>query len=200
MARPTKYDAGKHIALVEAHAAAAKTDVQIAASMSISVPTFRAWRTKYPPFLAAYKRGRAEMLDKTEMCAYKKAQGYDYTEVSVTVEEFISCKPMSVKETAYKAAKELRAKGETVFQVKRTTQHKHMAPDMAAIAFTLCNRRKPGHDPDNPADGWQHVSRVEITGADGKPVEVAAIAGKSSKELDALVVAQAEAITKEAVT
>ena len=31
MARPTKYDAGKHIALVEAHAAAAKTDVQIAA-------------------------------------------------------------------------------------------------------------------------------------------------------------------------
>jgi len=44
-------------------------------------------------------------------------------------------------------------------------------PDTTAGIFWLCNRRRPGYDPDDVTAGWQHVQRVEHTGANGGPIE-----------------------------
>lgn len=170
--RPTKYVKGKYDALVEAHAAGPKTDAQIADAMDVAYSNFRVWLKKHKSFQAAHKRGRDQLLDDTEMSTYRRANGYEYVEVDVTVEEFISCRPGSVKKAAYQDALDARTDGESVYQIKRTTKHKQMAPDVGAISIVLFNRRKPGYDPDNPEKGWQSVTKIEHSGSIDNVVQV----------------------------
>ena len=67
-------------------------------------------------------------------------------------------------------------------------------PDTTAGIFWLCNRRPKGYDDEHPEDGWQHVQRVEHTGANGGPIEYADLTDKSEAE----VIAEAEALTRRA--
>ena len=189
--RPPKYDATKHPDLVRAYACTTRTDAEIAVALKISHATLKNWKTDHPEFLAAHKDGRAELLDKGEMSLFKRMTGYDYTETSVTVEEFFSAAPGSAKWTAAMNAQRESKLGETVFQVKKTRTVKHVVPDVAAAALVLCNRRRPGYDPDDKSAGWQHVQRVEHTGANGGPIEHA-------DSIEAQAVREAEAILKRA--
>lgn len=179
--RPPKYDVGKHPELVEAWAAGMLTDAAIAAKLGIGYSTFRMWLKDHAEFLAGYEKGRAQLLDQTEMSLYKKANGYDYTEEQLCTEAFVSYQPGSAKEAAYKAAREAAKDGDAVYQVKVTTTRKHVAPDTGALALVLCNRRRPGYDPDHPTAGWQHVQRVEHTGADGAQLSVTALVREAAK-------------------
>lgn len=54
-------------------------------------------------------------------------------------------------------------------------------PDTTAGIFWLCNRRPKGYDPDDPNAGWQHVQRVEHTGADGGPITLAQLMEDAAK-------------------
>ena len=181
MARPTKYVASKHPELVEAWAAASLTDAEIAAKLGVSYATLRTWLAKHPEFLAAHKRGKARMLDRCEQGLYKRAAGYDYEEVSVTIEEFVSAKRDTPKWKALWDAKMHAEPDDHVYQVRRTTTRKHVPADVAANALVLCNRRPPGYDPDDKAAGWRHVQRIEHTGEGGGAITIAELVRGASE-------------------
>jgi hypothetical protein len=67
-------------------------------------------------------------------------------------------------------------------------------PDTTAGIFWLCNRRRKGYDPDDPDAGWQHVQRLEHTGADGGPIQHADVTEAPLEDL----IAEATALCKRA--
>jgi len=54
-------------------------------------------------------------------------------------------------------------------------------PDTTAGIFWLCNRRRPGYDPDDKSAGWQHVQRVEHTGENGGAITFAQLMKDAEK-------------------
>ena len=164
MARPTKYDAEKHIAAVlsEGVLTSGATWTDIAKACDVSMPTVRAWAKDHEGFLAAVKLAKAIVDDTVEVAFKSNATGGAVK---------------SVTKDAY---------GRVV-----TTFY---PPDTTAGIFWLCNRRHKGDDPDDPSAGWQHVQRVEHTGADGGPIAYADLTDKP----DAAIIAEAEAIARRA--
>ncbi|MDZ4178679.1 MAG: hypothetical protein U1E29_05550 [Coriobacteriia bacterium] len=163
MARPPTYSAKAYDAKCEALAAEGWTDWQIAKRLGTTSTSFKNWKEQHPSFLAALEKGRDRMLENLPPTLYRKAFGYEYDEVSVTIEEIVTAKPGTEKAAALDAARERREDGEHIYAIKRTTTTKRAAPDTAMSIFLAVN--KLGGD-------YRHVNRVEHTGQDGEPIRI----------------------------
>lgn len=113
--RPLKYNKEVHPLLAEAYAEAGYTDKQIADKLKISESTIYKWKLDFPEFSEALKSGKVEPDQKVEDSLYKRANGFEYTEVK------------------------LEELGNDNKRVTKT--RKLVAPDTTAAIFWLKNRR-----------------------------------------------------------
>lgn len=110
--------------LLEGWARDGLTDEEISKNMGIAYSTLRVWMEKYTAISAAIKKGKGPVDFIVENALYKRATGYQYTEI---IEEYDS----------KNAAMSGKVKPKSV---RRVT--KEMPPDVGAAIFWLKNRRR----------------------------------------------------------
>ena len=110
--------------LLEGWARDGLTDEEISHNMGIAYSTLRVWMEKYTAISAAIKKGKGPVDFIVENALYKRATGYQYTEI---IEEYDS----------KNAAMSGKVKPKSV---RRVT--KEMPPDVGAAIFWLKNRRR----------------------------------------------------------
>jgi hypothetical protein len=114
--RPTKYDKRFHPLLAQSLGQNGKTDEEIAGALNIAVSTLNDWKHKYPEFSESLKKGKTELVGRLEHALYRRAEGYEYTEIDGIPD------PTDPKRIIPKVVR------------KRT-----LAPDTGALAFSLKN-------------------------------------------------------------
>lgn len=124
--------------LLEGWARDGLTDEQIAKNIGISRKTLIEWKQKYSDICDTLKKGKEVVDREVENALFKRARGFDYTEVT--------------EERIYD-----RATGEYKMTITKSVR-KHMAPDVAAVIFWLKNRK--------PAEWREKVTEIQ-TGAAG---------------------------------
>lgn len=113
--------------LLEGWARDGLTDEQIAQKMGIAPRTYYEWRTKYPQFSQAIKKGKAPVDYEVENTLLKKALGY-----VMTVK-----KPMKLK-----SKKQLSGKATIEEErIEYADEEIYIPPDTTAQIFWLKNRR-----------------------------------------------------------
>jgi hypothetical protein len=137
MGRPTKYDPDVHPLMGWMLAIRGKTNKEIAAGLRISTGTLFSWTKLHEDFLSAIKSGKDVADAGVEQALYKRALGYDYDFTETTHDP---------------------EKGDTIKNGK-----KHVAGDVTAQIFWLCNRRK---------EDWKNVNKLEHSGPNGAPIQV----------------------------
>lgn len=90
------------------------TDDEVAEHLGVAVRTVHRWKDKHPEFKKALIETKALLDSRVELSLYRRALGYRYTEVEVTLE------------------------GGKV--VKRVEREKEVLPDVSAIRLWLINR------------------------------------------------------------
>lgn len=120
------------------------TIAEICRQTGISQATFHRWKEEHEDFAQAIEEARDERMQffvqEAKKSLLKKIQGYEVTETKVvTVPTKGDPSKPTIKE--------------------QTTQKKHIAPDTAAVIFTLTNG-DPAH--------WKNRQFAEVTGKDGK--------------------------------
>ena len=90
------------------------TDDEVAEHLGVAVRTVHRWKDKHPEFKKALIETKALLDSRVELSLYRRALGYRYTEVEVTLEG-----------------------GEVV---KRVEREKEVLPDVSAIRLWLINR------------------------------------------------------------
>jgi hypothetical protein len=154
MGRPTKYDPDVHPLMGWMLAIRGKTNKEIAAGLRISTGTLFTWTNLHEDFLSAIKSGKDVADAGVEQALYKRALGYDYDFTETTHDP---------------------EKGDTIKNGK-----KHVAGDVTAQIFWLCNRRK---------EDWRNVNKLEHSGPNGGPIRVVKAEDLTDDEL-ARIVAQ----------
>lgn len=129
MARPSDYIASEHDPRAEELAERGLPDYQVARALGIPRSTFKYWKQTQPTFLASLQKGRDAMLDNIEHSVQQRAMGIEWEEVKTTEKNGVI--------------------------VERVVTKKFLPPDVAAIAFVLCNRRP---------ESWKHVQKIEHSG------------------------------------
>ena len=127
MGRKGKYDewlTPDGLLLLEGWARDGLTNEDIAKNVGINVKTLWDWETRFDPIRNALKKGRGPVDFIVENALYKRATGYQYTEI---IEEYDS----------KNAAMSGKVKPKSV---RRVT--KEMPPDVGAAIFWLKNRRR----------------------------------------------------------
>ena len=120
------------------------TIAEICQQVGISPATFHRWQEEHEDFALAIEEARESRMQffvqEAKKSLLKKIQGYEVTETKVvTVQTKGDPSKPTIKE--------------------QTTQKKHVAPDTAAVIFTLTNG-----DPMR----WRNRQTTEVTGKDGK--------------------------------
>ncbi|OEG62170.1 MAG: hypothetical protein BHK79_02685 [Halanaerobium sp. MDAL1] len=87
MARRSKYDPDITPEIAEQYARDGLINEEIASKLGISTTTFYNWQKKYVEFSEALKKGKQVVDAKVEKALLKRALGYDYDEIKVTVNE-----------------------------------------------------------------------------------------------------------------
>ena len=87
MARRSKYDPDITPEIAEQYARDGLINEEIASKLGISTTTFYNWQKKYVEFSEALKKGKQVVDAKVEKALLKRALGYDYEEIKVTVNE-----------------------------------------------------------------------------------------------------------------
>lgn len=87
LARKSKYDPDITPEIAEQYARDGLTNDEIAQKLGISTSTLYNWQKKYVEFLEALKKGKQVVDAKVEKALLKRALGYDYEEIKVTVNE-----------------------------------------------------------------------------------------------------------------
>ena len=95
-------------------------DEQVAEKLSISITSFYDYQHRYPEFSETVKKAKEHRVEKVEDTIYRRAFGYEYTEV---------------KTNAYADSDEKRK----TFEVRTT---KHIPGDVTALIFILKNKTK----------------------------------------------------------
>jgi len=116
--RKSKWDQVKDkLLLVEKWCRDGLTEEQIWKNLGISVNTANEYKTKYPEFLKAIKKGKEVFITEIENALAKRAIGYEYEEIKTYI------KDEDGKETTY---------------TEKTK--KHMPADVGAAAILLKNK------------------------------------------------------------
>ena len=71
-----KYNPKTFPTLVRGYAERGLTEEQIAHNLGVSISSFKSYKNKHPPFLAALKAGKAPILFEIEHALYKSAKGF----------------------------------------------------------------------------------------------------------------------------
>lgn len=124
------------------------TVAEICNMAHISKATFYNWQNENPDFAQAVADAREELrqllVSEAQKSLLKKIQGYTVDETKVV--------------TVDSGKRDVN--GKVIPKVKeQVTTKKHIAPDTAAIIFTLTNREP---------ETWKNRQTNEITGKDGK--------------------------------
>lgn len=137
MPKYTRWIEPHGLTLLEGWARDGLTDQQIAKNCGINVGTLYEWKKRYPDIDNALKKGKEVADYEVENALYKRAIGYEYTEVMVEESD----------------------KG----TIRRETT-KPMAPDVTAQIFWLKNRRpdKWRDKPREPVDEAEDSGGVVV--------------------------------------
>jgi len=143
MARPNKYDTHvkDRLDTIKAWKRKGKTDKEIADDLGIDQSTLCDYKNKYPELTKALKTGKDDADALVENALFRRAIGYEYDEVTETVEK--------------------NTKGKMVL-VSRKIVKKFLPPDNIAIIFYLKNR---------VSEDWHDRKQFEHGGMDGKPLK-----------------------------
>jgi hypothetical protein len=116
------------------------TDKEICENLGVGVSNFSKYKGKHKELKGALKTGKDDADAQVESALFRRAIGYEYDEVSETVEK--------------------NSKGKLVL-VSRKIVKKFLPPDNIAIIFYLKNRK---------SKDWHDRKQTEIGGMDGKPL------------------------------
>ena len=117
------------------------TDAEIAEAMHVSRKTICSWKNEHESFANALAEGKEIADSKIERSLYQSAQGYFVDEEERLIE---------VNKDGTTKLGDLR------------TKKRYIPPSTTAQIFWLKNRKR---------EHWRDVSKTEVTGADGKPLE-----------------------------
>ncbi len=117
------------------------TDEEIAKAMHVTRKTICAWKKDHETFAKALSEGKEIADSKVERSLYNSAMGYYVDEEERLIE---------VNKDGTTKLGDLR------------TKKKYVPPNVTAQIFWLKNRLKKY---------WRDVTKTEVTGNDGKPVE-----------------------------
>ena len=117
------------------------TDAEIAEAMHVSRKTICSWKKEHESFANALAEGKEIADSKIERSLYQSAQGYFVDEEERLIE---------VSKDGTTKLGDLR------------TKKRYIPPSTTAQIFWLKNRKR-AH--------WRDVSKTEVTGTDGKPLE-----------------------------
>ena len=117
------------------------TDAEIAEAMHVSRKTICSWKNEHESFANALAEGKEIADSKIERSLYQSAQGYFIDEEERLIE---------VNKDGTTKLGDLR------------TKKRYIPPSTTAQIFWLKNRKR---------EHWRDVSKTEVTGADGKPLE-----------------------------
>jgi hypothetical protein len=141
MAMPMKYNPEYHDDWAWSLAVKGADDKELAQAMHVSRKTICAWKKQHPTFAAALNEGK-DIADSTiERSLYNSGKGYFVEEEEKVIE---------VSQNGTQKLGDLR------------TKKRYIPPNVTAQIFWLKNRKK---------DQWRDVTKTEVTGEDGKPVE-----------------------------
>ena len=110
------------------------TDKEIADEIGVTVKTIGRWKKTHPEFCKALLETKATLDSRVELTLYRRAIGYSYTEVEVTLEPGLDGKQV---------------------ETKRVERVKEVLPDVGAIRLWLINR---------DATNWRDKQEVEHSG------------------------------------
>lgn len=168
MARPSSYDETKHVAAALLSAVDGATWEAIARRCERGVSTVKEWASKseekpgFPAFIEAVDAARKAANDKTVSSLFANANGQTTTTTtkSRTLERVLP--PKNAKERERIQAEGLiDAEGlMLVYKETETTVETQHKGETGAQVFWLCNR----------TDEWQHVQKIEGTGAGGSVI------------------------------
>lgn len=116
-------------------------DSEIAEAMHVSRKTICSWKNEHESFAKALAEAKEIADSKVERSLYNSAQGYYVDEEERLIE---------VNKDGTTKLGDLR------------TKKRYIPPSTTAQIFWLKNRKR---------DQWRDVSKTEVTGADGKPLE-----------------------------
>ena len=124
------------------------TIAEVCHQCGITKSTFYQWINDYPDFSQALEQAKAERMQffvaEAKKSLLKKIQGYTVDETKVVTVP----------------SREKDKDGRPKPQIKeQTTTKKHIAPDTAAVIFTLTN---------GEPDTWRNRQTNEVTGKNGK--------------------------------
>lgn len=124
------------------------TIAEVCRQVGITTKTYHQWINEFPEFEESIEQAKAERMQffvaEAKKSLLKKIQGYTVDETKVVTV------PSSKKD----------ANGRPLPQIKeQTTTKKHVAPDTAAVIFTLTN---------GEPETWRNRQSNEVTGKDGK--------------------------------
>ncbi len=111
------------------------TDKEVADEVGVTVKTIGRWKKTHPEFCKALLETKATLDSRVELTLYRRAIGYSYTEVEVTLEPGLDGKQV---------------------ETKRVERVKEVLPDVGAIRLWLTNR---------DAANWRDKQEVEHSGA-----------------------------------
>jgi DNA-binding XRE family transcriptional regulator len=110
------------------------TDQEIADEVGVTVKTIGRWKKTHPEFCKALLETKATLDSRVELTLYRRAIGYSYPDVEVTLET---------------------TPGGKQVETKRVERMKEVLPDVGAIRLWLTNR---------DAANWRDKQDVEHSG------------------------------------
>ena len=117
--RPTKYSMIYVPKIAEMMANSGMTDQEMAKFLGVAESTFHLWKTKYPEFVEALKRGKEEPDDAVQAGMFKSAIGHFVDE---TVQQYKVIEGQEVLTNV-------------------TVTHRYIPPNTGAFVFWMKNRK-----------------------------------------------------------
>lgn len=144
VARPSRYDSGRHPADAELLCLNGATDADLAREFGVCESTINNWKHRHPEFLESVSRGKVVADAAVVKALYERATGYRFT-TTKTVKKLIA------------------AKGDkpVMVEVTETMTDTFIPPDPTACIFWLKNR-DPERWRDRPAGDNGQASQDAI--------------------------------------
>lgn len=128
------------------------TIAEICRQVGITTKTYHQWINDYPEFEESIEQAKAERMQffvaEAKKSLLKKIQGYTVDETKV----------VTVPSNEMEIGKDGKPRPKPKIKEQSTTK-KHIAPDTAAVIFTLTN---------GEPSTWRNRQSNEVTGKDGK--------------------------------
>ena len=163
LGRPSSYKIDYNSQALKQCTIYGSTDRQLAAYFGVSVSAVKVWGQTHPSFKANIQKGRdAYDTNHVERTMLEVALGWEGVDKT---EEYVV---RNGKEYHYKKVPNEVGKGshdELMPGRMITIKIKQHSPNITALIFWLINRTRH-------TKRWQNTNKVEITGGDGKPLEM----------------------------